>query len=135
MYGTSKTNKMKSKTIILFCVILIGFSGCYKDILNPGQDPTAPPQDVSFSGDLQPIFEGSCSASGCHDAVPAHKPSLTAENAYTAILAGGYINTQVPANSILYGEVKSGNMPPSGPLKPSDVQKILDWIRNGAKNN
>lgn len=126
---------MKYRLMILLSFILIGASGCYKDILSPGQDPTAPPQDVSFSGDLQPIFTASCSVSGCHDAVPAHKPSLTAEKAYTAILSGGYINTLVPANSIIYGEVKSGNMPPTGALKPADVQKILDWIRNGAKNN
>ena len=128
---------MKSKILILLSVIvlIILFSGCYKDILSPGQDPTAPPQDVSFSGDLQPIFTASCALSGCHDGVPAHKPSLTAENSYNAIIGGGFINTVVPASSLLYGEVKSGGMPPTGALKPSDVQKILDWIRNGAKNN
>jgi len=127
---------MKSKILILLsaAVLLIGFSGCYKDILSPGQDPTAPPQDVSFSGDLQPIFTASCALSGCHDGT-GHNPSLTAATSYTAIIAGGFINTVVPANSILYDEVKSGNMPPTSALKPSDVQKILDWIRNGAKNN
>lgn len=128
---------MKSKILILLSILILGtaFSGCYKDILNPGQDPSAPPQDVSFSGDLQPIFTASCALSGCHDGVPGHKPSLTAANAYNAIIAGGYVNTVVPANSVIYGEVKSGSMPPTGALKPSDVQKILDWIRNGAKNN
>jgi hypothetical protein len=60
---------------------------------------------------------------------------LTSENSYNAIIGGGFVNTVVPANSLLYGEVKSGIMPPTGALKPSDVQKILDWIRNGAKNN
>jgi hypothetical protein len=60
---------------------------------------------------------------------------LTAENSYNAIIGGGFVNTVVPASSLLYGEVKSGSMPPTGALKPSDVQKILDWIRNGAKNN
>ena len=126
---------MKSKLVILFSLILMALSGCYKDILSPGQDPTAPPQDVSFSGDLLPIFTVSCSASGCHDAVPTHKPSLTADKAYTSILSGGYVNTLVPVNSILYGEVKSGNMPQNGSLKAAEIQKILDWIRNGAKNN
>ena len=116
-------------------VIATGITGCYKDILSPGQDPTAPPQAVSFSGDLLPLFVTNCSAAGCHDAAGAHKPSLTAANAYNAILNGGFINTVVPANSVLYGEVKSGSMPPTGALKPSDIQKILDWIRNGAPNN
>lgn len=127
--------KTKNKILIALTVIITGITGCYKDILSPGQDPTAPPQAVSFSGDLVPLFVANCSAAGCHDAVPAHKPSLTAANAYTAITGGGFINTVVPLDSKLYGAIKSGSMPPSGALKPSDVQKILDWIRNGAPNN
>jgi hypothetical protein len=128
---------MKSQILIRMTVVLFVFvlSGCYKDILSPGQDPNAPPQAVSFSGDLVPIFAANCTTSGCHDAVPGHKPSLVAANAYDAITAGGFIDTVIPTNSILYGEVKSGSMPPTGALKTSDIQKILDWIRNGAPDN
>ena len=128
---------MKSKIVLLFIIGLIttALSGCYKDVLSPGKDPNAPPQQVSFSGDLIPIFAANCTTSGCHDGVPGHKPSLTAANAYNAITSGGYINTIVPTSSIIYGEVKSGSMPPTGALKATDVQKILDWIRLGAPNN
>ena len=128
---------MRSKILLVYVGVLItvAFSGCYKDVLSPGKDPNAPPQQVSFSGDLVPIFAADCSLSGCHDAVPAHKPSLTPTNAYNAIISGGYINLVVPTSSILYGEVKSGSMPPTGALKSTDVQKILDWIRIGAPNN
>lgn len=127
--------KPKIITSLLIVLLAMGFTGCYKDILSPGQDPSAPPQAVSFSGDLLPIFTANCTNSGCHDAVPAHRPALTADKAYNAITSGGFINTVVPANSIIYSVVKSGEMPPSGALKPSDIQKILDWIRNGAPNN
>jgi hypothetical protein len=129
--------KARIKKILLLGSVAIAtsLSGCYKDIISPGQDPTAPPQAVSFSGDLLPLFVTNCAASGCHDAVPAHKPALTAAKAYNAILSGGYVNTVVPTNSIIYSEVKSGSMPPAGALKPADVQKLLDWIRNGAPNN
>src|SRR6266516_6884184 len=127
---------MKSKIIIsLTSVFLItGLSGCYKDIISPGQDPNGPPQQVSFSGDLIPLFEANCALSGCHDATPSHNPALTSDKAYDAILNGGYINIVVPTNSSLYEHVESGEMPPTGALKASDVQKILDWIRNGAPN-
>ncbi len=127
---------MKSKIKIMMASVLLVsvLSGCYKDIISPGQDPNGPPQQVSFSGDLVPIFLANCASSGCHDGV-AHNPALTADKAYDAIVNGGFINLVVPANSILYGEVKSGSMPPSGALKASDMQKILDWIRNGAPNN
>jgi hypothetical protein len=128
---------MKSKNLLVFAGLFISviFSGCYKDVLSPGKDPNAPPQQVSFSGDLIPIFTANCASSGCHDGVPAHKPSLTAANAFTAITSGGFINTVVPTSSIIYGEVKSGSMPPTGALKSTDTQKILDWIRLGAPNN
>lgn len=128
---------MKPKILIRIAIVVLAVfvTGCYKDILSPGQDPTAPPQAVSFSGDLLPLFIANCATSGCHDGVPAHRPSLTAANAYNAITGGGFINTVIPNNSIIYGEVKSGSMPPTGALKPADVQKILDWIRNGAPNN
>ena len=115
--------------------MMIATTGCYKDIISPGQDPNGPPQPVSFSGDLLPIFTASCSLSGCHDVVPAHKPSLVAEKAYSALVDGGYVNTAVPHSSLIYTEIKSGSMPPGGALKASDTQKVLDWIRNGAPNN
>jgi hypothetical protein len=128
---------MKLRIVLLFLtgVVAIALTGCYKDVISPGKDPNAPPQAVSFSGDLVPLFTANCATSGCHDAIPAHKPSLTAANAYNAIIGGGFINTVVPTSSIIYGEVKSGSMPPTGALKSTDVQKILDWIRLGAPNN
>ena len=116
-------------------ICLLGLTPCYKDIITPGQDPNGPPQQVSFSGDVVPLFTANCALSGCHDAAGTHKPSLVAENAYNAIVQGGFINTVVPQSSVIYTEVKSGSMPPAGALKATDVQKILDWIRNGAPNN
>jgi hypothetical protein len=127
---------MKSKTLIVFTALVFAtaLTGCYKDIISPGQDPNGPPQYVSFSGDLTPLFTANCALSGCHDGT-AHNPDLRPEKAYDALINGGFVNTVVPTSSLIYGEVKSGDMPPTGALKASDVQKILDWIRNGAPNN
>jgi hypothetical protein len=36
-------------------VMLVLIQGCYYDIVQP-IDPNKPPEFVSFSGDLQPIF-------------------------------------------------------------------------------
>jgi len=125
--------------ICLFIFTLITVTcvlpGCYKDVISPGSDPNGPPQFVSFSGDLIPIFNTSCNSNGCHDAVPAHKPSLVPDKAYNALISGGYVNTAVPHESTIYVVCKTGQMPPTGPLKVTDTQKILDWIRNGAPNN
>ena len=135
MYCSSnKLALMKSK-IFLVTILLSGLlSGCYYDVITPA-DTNAPPQNVSFSGDLQPIFDQSCNKSGCHDGV-AHEPDLTLSNSYNSIVAGGFINTAIPTESILYQEVKTGSMPlGSAPLSVDDTQKIYDWIRNGAPNN
>lgn len=126
---------MKLVIILIIFGLVALVSGCYRDVINPGSDPNGPPQDVSFSGDLLPLFNKNCGSAGCHDAAPAHKPSLIPEKAFSAIISGGYVNTAVPTSSPLYLVVKSGEMPPSGGLKASDAQKILDWIRNGAPNN
>jgi hypothetical protein len=134
--GILKTEVMKSKTLILFTALVFAtaLTGCYKDIISPGQDPNGPPQYVSYSGDLAPLFNTNCALSGCHDGT-AHNPDLRAQKSYDALINGGFVNTVVPTSSIVYGEVKSGDMPPTGALKASDVQKILDWIRRGAPNN
>ena len=126
------------KFAVGYCIVVIvalTFVGCYRDVIDPGADPNGPPQNVSFSGDVIPIFAKNCSQSGCHDAVPAHKPALTADKAYNALVSGGYINTLVPDQSVIYKAVKTGAMPSSGPLKAGDIQKIYDWVRNGAPNN
>jgi hypothetical protein len=127
------------KRILLYMVFLlvtgIILPSCYKDIISPGSDPNGPPQPVSFSGDLVPLLIKNCANSGCHDAVPAHAPSLVADKAYANLVNGGYVNTIAPYSSSFYTLVKGGAMPPSGSLKPAEIQKIIDWIRNGAPNN
>jgi hypothetical protein len=129
-----KNKTIKAAVALGILFLTISLAGCYRDVISPGTDPNGPPQSVSFSGDLLPMFTKNCATAGCHDGT-AHAPALTEEKAFGAISTGGYINTAVPASSPIYLVVKSGEMPPTGALKASEVQKILDWIRNGAPNN
>jgi len=129
---------MKPKLILSLALatsLLVLSPGCYKDVISPGSDPNGPPQFVSFSGDLIPIFNKDCNSSGCHDAVPAHKPSLVPDKAYNSLISGGYVNTAVPNQSKIYTVLQTGAMPPTGALNAAQQQKVLDWIRNGAPNN
>lgn len=121
------------KLLIIICVgIGIGFSSCYKDIVSPGPDPNGPPQSISFSGDLVPIFQKTCALSGCH-AVGGHNPTLTADKAYTSLITGGFINIAVPTQSAIYLQTKPGGQMPT--LNALDLRKLLDWIKTGAPNN
>ncbi len=93
-------------------------------------------EQVSFSEDVIPIFDGHCNSSGCHNTggVP---PDLTAENAYEALFQGNYIDTLEPRESELM-QWMLGNrgldMPLSGPNEEFN-KTVLTWITQGAKDN
>jgi len=119
--------------IFLATILLVSLvTGCYYDIVLP-PDPNAPPQDVSFSGDLQPIFNASCNSSSCHGG--AHNPNLSPDKAYNSLISGGFVNTAIPTESIIYKSLNSGAMPPTGKLPSAQIQMVLDWIKIGAPNN
>ena len=122
------------RILIAITSLALVINGCYYDeeiLEGDGGVPT----NVSLVNDVQPIFDLNCNKSGCHDAAPSHDPSLVKENAYLALKQGGYINTTVAEQSVLYQVIAEGNMPPSGALAQKDLNIILGWIREGAKNN
>jgi hypothetical protein len=125
------------RLLIYSCLILtfgIGLSGCYKDIIKPDLpvDPNAPPQQVSYNNELKPLFAASCTDVGCHVS-GSHKPYMTADVSYQQIVNGGFVNTALPKQSILYIQIY-GDMGDHIP-SPTNRQKVYDWIRNGAPNN
>ena len=126
------------KRIILYTGLIIavvfGFTGCYKDTILPEFtiDPDGPPQAVSFATDLAPIFNTKCALSGCHVS-GAHKPYMNTAVSYQQIVNGGFVNTMIPKESVLYKMI-NGEMKEYMP-SAADRQKVYDWIRNGAPNN
>ena len=123
------------KRLLIYAGLLFflgfGLSSCYKDVIVPKIASTAPPQFVSFSNDLQPIFSTNCALAGCH-VTGSQTPYLTPGLAYQQLL-GKYVNTAVPTESIIY-QMINGDMEVHIP-SATDRQKIYDWIRNGAPNN
>lgn len=119
----------------ILCFIAAGsvLTGCYKDVISPESDPDGPPQFVSFKTDLEPVFNSNCALSGCHATGAPHLPDLTAGKSYNSIVNGGFVNTLIPKESILYKMV-NGEMSTYMP-SPKDKGKVYDWIRNGAPNN
>jgi hypothetical protein len=115
---------------LLLCMVFT-LASCYKDVILPPVVSTKPPQFVSFSGDLQPVFTTNCALSGCH-VKGGQVPYLTPDVSYQQLL-GGYVNTVKPQQSELYIMI-NGNMQVHIP-DAAERQKIYDWIRNGAPNN
>lgn len=130
---------MSHKKIIIgflagFTMVLL--TGCYKDktvIFDTGEEIT---RQVSFAGDIIPIFNSSCNVSGCHNA-GGISPNLSAATAYTALTGGNYISTSIPENSELYQWMtgkKGTPMPLSGSNKDYNAL-VIAWIKQGANNN
>ncbi|MBI2283382.1 MAG: hypothetical protein HYU71_06725 [Bacteroidetes bacterium] len=126
------------KKLIIYSGILIvmvaGLTGCYRDVILPDAavDPDGPAQFVSFKNDIAPMVNTKCALAGCH-AAGGHKPTMTTGGSYQEIVNGGFVNTVIPKQSIIYIKINSEMRE----YIPSavDRQKIYDWIRNGAPNN
>ena len=115
--------------IILMIGVIVLFSCEYEKITIDTPDPTIP---VSYSGEIQPIFDDYCA--GCH-AVGSTPPDLTSANSYNALFSGNYVDTLAPEQSVIY----TCMMPPNGSMSQySSADKaglVLNWIIQGAKNN
>jgi hypothetical protein len=133
---TNKSTNMKRLSLYagLLLTVVIGLMSCYKDIIQPDlpKDPNAPPQQVSFSNELKPLFAASCTNVGCHVS-GGHHPYMTPDVSYQEIVNGGFVNIALPKQSILYIQI-NGDMGDHIPSQ-TDRQKVYDWIRNGAPNN
>ncbi len=91
---------------------------------------------VSFANDIQPLLQDRCA--NCHGGQRTEKGlNLTSYNGVMAGSENGPVVTAGDAaNSTLAQMVSNVKMPKRGPkLTPDQVQLIVDWINQGAKNN
>lgn len=136
---------MKKTTIALlslFVTVLIvstTFNSCTRDSAPPKLDCPLP-DTVSFSQDIQALFDANCSTSGCHTGInPAGGLDLSVGQSYSQLTAtgSGYIDTLNPKLSLLYSQMtsQSSPMPPTGKLDGCKIALVLKWIEQKAKNN
>lgn len=111
-----------------------------------------PPQQVSYTTQVQPIWTAGCTGNACHDNVmPQARLNLTASVSRAAMV--GVASTQCPSTQLvnpgspdqsyllfkLQGSgpcLTGGRMPKGGPaLTASQLKLVRDWIVNGAPNN
>jgi len=123
------------KNFYLIFSILVLMISCKKGSTEPVCNP---PATVSFSKDIQPIFNANCNTSGCHSGTkPAGNLNLESNQAYANLMdsKSGYIDTIKPENSILYVSMtsKTNPMPPTGKLDGCTTDLILKWIQQGAR--
>ena len=100
-------------------------------------DPaTAGRLNPSFSTHILPILTDHCATAGCHVAGGPHGVDLRTYDTLQAGGDGGAIVIPDDAReSEVVKQIVQGRMPPNGPLETVQMQLIIDWINEGAKNN
>ena len=127
-------------------LLMIGFTGCDSGSNPTGANDNTPIEDVSFSNDVQPIFNNNCV--GCH---PGNgNLSLAASESYNnlvGVTSNSYapLKRVVPSNpdsSVLYQKILANpdlsvgqRMPQGGALSSNQIETIGTWIEEGAKDN
>ena len=91
----------------------------------------------SFNADILPILTSRCAFAGCHVAGGPYGIDL---RTYNTVIAGGKDDDTVIAGDARESElvevIIEGEMPPDGPpLLAAQIQLIIDWMNEGAKNN
>lgn len=130
------------KNVAIFLVLVVSAVSCKKDsgpyIVSPPPPPV--PVRISFVNEIQPIFDLYCIS--CHD---ENHPTLNLKSCcawyelWTTGVNAPYFDTINPLQSLLYKRIDgtiSPQMPIGGPnLSQGEMDKILQWIEEGAQNN
>ena len=123
---------MKITLKIFGILLMFSFISCTKDYYQP---PDTKPENVSFSQDVQSIFDAYCTE--CHNGgtIPL---DLTEGKAYDQLNSiEDLLDPGNPENSELYERLIGigAIMPPAGSLSQSNIDYIYVWIEEGALNN
>lgn len=122
------------KAIVIIALFTLGLNGCYYDSmeeLNPGfPSDCVVPDSVSYTKDVRPILDRSCSTSSCHN----QSPGSSGHSLMT------YDEVKSDALQSLMDAVNHVNgarpMPEGGgKLDACSISIIQKWIDQGVKDN
>lgn len=123
---------------LAFLAVILGFfTACEYEFVEPIKSPPiVPPGDtISFSLNIVPIWSNNNNCTSCHKG-GGTAPDLTAGAAYNSITSSGLIDQTTPANSIIYTYANPSTATHSWKKYTSaEADAILQWIKDGAKNN
>jgi hypothetical protein len=114
--------------MILTGFLLVILAACTKYEIPKPPCPEDLPTGVSYSADVQPIFDAKCVM--CHNG--AQSPDLRPDWSYDELIDGEYIDTDFPCSSGLY-ETLTGSH--ADRIEEDEVLTILGWIDEGAEDN
>ena len=123
---------------VLIAGLMFGCGSAIKELGLVFDNPMAAGRpSPSFNADIAPILTNRCAIAKCHVVDGPHDIDL---RTYDTLIKGGDEGAIVIAGdameSEMVEEIAEGKMPPEGPpLDAAQIQLIIDWINEGAKNN
>jgi hypothetical protein len=123
---------MRRLLMILTGSMLVILAACTKYEIPKPPCPEDLPTGVSYSADVQPIFDANCVM--CHSG--AQSPDLSPDWSYDELIDGTdsngnpYVDTDFPCSSGLYEKLSAGHN-----AEEEDILTILGWIDEGAEDN
>jgi len=118
---------MKRLFYVIFAAVILAimlFGSCEK-VVYPIPEL---PDTVSYSLDIQPIWDNKCVS--CHDG--DRDPDLRPEQSYDALITGGFIDVDSPEDSDLMKKLYGTH---DSRATEAEKQLILLWMGEGAKDN
>lgn len=135
---------MSAKIFIPILSILF-FTSCMTNTEDLTGSDTINPEVVSYSGDVQPIFNQTCGGSGCHIQSSQNNVNLSSYSSTISSIGTNYgeniVVPGLPDSSPLVDKIEANpelgsRMPLTGGyLTPEEIQIIRTWISNGAEDN
>lgn len=128
-------------TLILLLTVTV-MSCVYRKIERPALEPCGgvAKDSARFNEHVLPILLANCTNPGCHSGTrPQGNLNLEKDKAYLQLTSPfkGYMDTLEPINSVLYNTLTSpvNLMPPTGKLPDCEIEIIMKWMAQKAKNN
>jgi hypothetical protein len=129
-------NIMKKYNIFLIIILVtLLFAGCKYDFILPEEVPVINPDvPVSFATQIAPIFSNGDKCTSCHK-TGGQTPDLSSANAYSQTVPAFVVLTS-PETSMIYSfPAPTSTTHTWKKYTSSEAALILEWIKQGAKNN
>jgi len=120
---------------LMTLTVVLMVTSCYYDEMPPVA-ATPIPDTVSYSKDVQPLWDANCIS--CHKS-GGTSPDLSSANSYSALTTNSkYVIANDAANSLVHKALMGSGapqMPTNGKMSDSKIALIDKWINAGALNN